>query len=216
MRDRDCYLVDEERAFLMCRGFIDHKGVLDEYTLTDGTSVKSNYQEPQSWGLLEAFKVTKHGIVAVEADATGGFFALAFWYSGGVSSNLCTTSLNGMGAAFLAPSDGGRFLALFLFVAIAKIPLARVVVRPLRGQVRPVLDYARSIGSGLPSVRSCGAAMHEYFPAVRVYNAVKSPQLNPEQLNRSLEISTHKRGVDRSRGWGRLLWRRCNQRRWCL
>jgi hypothetical protein len=67
VRDRDCFLVDEERAFVMCRGFIDHKGVLDEYTLTDGTRVKSNYQEPQSWGLLEAFKVTKDGIVAVEA-----------------------------------------------------------------------------------------------------------------------------------------------------
>jgi hypothetical protein len=67
VRDRDCFLVDAERGFVMCRGFIDHKGVLDEYTLTDGTRVKSNYQEPQSWGFLEAFKVTKDGIVAVEA-----------------------------------------------------------------------------------------------------------------------------------------------------
>jgi hypothetical protein len=67
VRDRDCFLVDEERGFVMCRGFIDHKGVLDEYTLTDGTRARSNYQEPQSWGFLEAFKVTKDGIVAVEA-----------------------------------------------------------------------------------------------------------------------------------------------------
>ena len=67
VRDRDCFLVDEERGFTMCRGFIDHKGVLDEYTLTDGTKAKSNYQEPQSWGFLESFKVTKDGIVAVEA-----------------------------------------------------------------------------------------------------------------------------------------------------
>jgi hypothetical protein len=67
VRDRDCFLVDEERGFTMCRGFIDHKGVLDEYTMTDGTKVKSNYQEPQSWGFLESFKVTKDGIVAVEA-----------------------------------------------------------------------------------------------------------------------------------------------------
>ena len=51
----------------MCRGFIDHKGVLDEYTMTDGTVAKSNYQEPQSWGFLEAFKVNKDGIVAVES-----------------------------------------------------------------------------------------------------------------------------------------------------
>ncbi len=67
VRDRDCFLVDEVRGFTMCRGFIDHKGVLDEYTLTDGTKARSNYQEPQSWGFLESFKVTKDGIVAVEA-----------------------------------------------------------------------------------------------------------------------------------------------------
>ena len=67
VRDRDCFLVDEARGFTMCRGFIDHKGVLDEYTMTDGTTAKSNYQEPQSWGFLESFKVTKDGIVAVEA-----------------------------------------------------------------------------------------------------------------------------------------------------
>lgn len=67
VRDRDCFLVDEERGFTMCRGFIDHKGVLDEYTMTDGTKVKSNYQEPQSWGFLESFKITRDGIVAVEA-----------------------------------------------------------------------------------------------------------------------------------------------------
>jgi hypothetical protein len=67
VRDRDCFLVDEVRGFVMCRGFIDHKGVLDEYTLTDGTRARSNYQEPQSWGFLEAFKVSVDGIVAVEA-----------------------------------------------------------------------------------------------------------------------------------------------------
>ncbi|HTC54054.1 MAG TPA: hypothetical protein VK700_19120 [Steroidobacteraceae bacterium] len=67
VRDRDCFLVDEERGFTMCRGFIDHKGVLDAYTMTDGTAAKSNYQEPQTWGFLESFKVTQEGIVAVEA-----------------------------------------------------------------------------------------------------------------------------------------------------
>jgi len=67
VRDRDCFLVDEERGFTMCRGFIDHKGVLDEYKMTDGSTAKSNYQEPQSWGFLESFKVTREGIVAVEA-----------------------------------------------------------------------------------------------------------------------------------------------------
>ncbi len=67
VRDRDCFLVDEERGFTMCRGFIDHKGVLDEYAMTDGTKAKSNYQEPQSWGFLESFKADRDGILAVEA-----------------------------------------------------------------------------------------------------------------------------------------------------
>ena len=75
VRDRDCFLVDEERGFTMCRGFIDHKGVLDEYLMTDGTTAKSNYQEPQTWGFLESFKVTQDGIIAVEAT----FSALPYY-----------------------------------------------------------------------------------------------------------------------------------------
>ncbi len=56
-------LVDEERGIAMSRGFIDHKGVLDEYTLTDGTPQKSVFREPQTWGFLEMFKV-KDGCIA--------------------------------------------------------------------------------------------------------------------------------------------------------
>ena len=32
VRDRDHFLVDEERGIVMSRGFIDHKGVMDEFT----------------------------------------------------------------------------------------------------------------------------------------------------------------------------------------
>jgi hypothetical protein len=64
---REIVLVDEERQIAMARGFIDHKGVLDEYTLTDGTPVKSTFQEPQSWGYLEMFKVNEGCISAVVA-----------------------------------------------------------------------------------------------------------------------------------------------------
>ena len=64
---REIVLVDEERQVAMARGFIDHKGVLDDYHLTDGTKAKSIFQEPQSWGLLEAFKVTDGCIAAVVA-----------------------------------------------------------------------------------------------------------------------------------------------------
>lgn len=64
---REIVLVDEARQVAMARGFIDHKGVLDEYLLTDGSQAKSVFQEPQSWGLLEMFKVEDGCIAAVVA-----------------------------------------------------------------------------------------------------------------------------------------------------
>jgi hypothetical protein len=67
VRDRDCFLLDEERGVAMCRGFIDHKGVLDEYKLTDGTPQRSAFREPQTWSFLESFKVRGDRIIAVEA-----------------------------------------------------------------------------------------------------------------------------------------------------
>jgi hypothetical protein len=60
-------LVDEERGIAMSRGFIDHKGVLDEYTLTDGTPQKSVFREPQTWGFLEMFKIEDNCIASVIA-----------------------------------------------------------------------------------------------------------------------------------------------------
>ena len=45
------------------------------YKLTDGTEVKSTFQEPQSWGLLEAFKVTDGCISAVVA----GFYQAPYY-----------------------------------------------------------------------------------------------------------------------------------------
>jgi hypothetical protein len=64
---REIVLVDEARQVAMARGFIDHKGVLDEYLLTDGTKAKSVFQEPQTWGFLEMFKVKDGCIAAVVA-----------------------------------------------------------------------------------------------------------------------------------------------------
>lgn len=70
VRDRDFFLVDEEKGIVMARGFIDHKGVLDDYLLTDGTKAHSIFQEPQTWQLLEAFKIRNGMIVSVEATFT--------------------------------------------------------------------------------------------------------------------------------------------------
>jgi hypothetical protein len=71
VRDRDFFLVDEERQVVMARGFIDHKGVLDEYTLTDGTKQHSVYHEPHTWAFLEMFKVEDDAISAVQAVFIG-------------------------------------------------------------------------------------------------------------------------------------------------
>jgi hypothetical protein len=80
VRDRDCFLVDEERSAVLCRGFIDHKGVLDEYTLTDGTKTRSIFREPQTWSFLEAFKVKDDHITAVEATFTAApYFIRSPW-----------------------------------------------------------------------------------------------------------------------------------------
>jgi hypothetical protein len=68
VRDRDFFLVDEERQIVMSRGFIDHKGTLLDYTLTDGTTkIKAIFREPQTWAFLESFKVENDHITAVHA-----------------------------------------------------------------------------------------------------------------------------------------------------
>jgi len=67
VRDRAYLVVDEARGLVMARGFIDHKGVLDDYLLTDGTKMKSIFREPHSWHLLELFKVKAGRITGIEA-----------------------------------------------------------------------------------------------------------------------------------------------------
>jgi hypothetical protein len=71
VRDRDHFLVDEYRCIVMSRGFIDHKGVLDAYELTDGTKARSIFREPHSWALLEMFKLEDGMITGVEATFVG-------------------------------------------------------------------------------------------------------------------------------------------------
>ncbi|MEO6151627.1 MAG: hypothetical protein ABIP24_00585 [Croceibacterium sp.] len=81
---REIVLVDEERQIAMARGFIDHKGVLDDYLLTDGTKAKSVFQEPQSWAFLEMFKVQDGCIAAVVATFyQAPYYQRSPWTSGG-------------------------------------------------------------------------------------------------------------------------------------
>ncbi len=112
-------LVDEERQVALSRGFIDHKGVLDEYTLTDGTETRSIFREPHSWAFLEMFAVRdgcidsvvatfitthyKHptpwnpeGIIPskqnIKKPATAGFFLTFYFNLSNFSSNFQTVA----------------------------------------------------------------------------------------------------------------------------
>lgn len=65
VRDRDYFLVDERRGLVMSRAFIDHKGVLTDYELTDGRPVRSVFREPQTWSVFELFKIKNDEITSV-------------------------------------------------------------------------------------------------------------------------------------------------------
>jgi hypothetical protein len=80
VRDRAYVLVDEERSIVMARGFIDHKGVLDEFTHPDGSPGRSIFREPHTWALLELFKIRAGMISAVEAVFYGApYYQRAPW-----------------------------------------------------------------------------------------------------------------------------------------
>jgi hypothetical protein len=67
VRDRRFFLVDEERGLIMSAGFIDHAGRLENYTLTDGTPMKSSIRTPGSLCFLELFKVRGGKIQQIES-----------------------------------------------------------------------------------------------------------------------------------------------------
>lgn len=64
-------MVDEARGIVMFRGFIDHKGTMIDYTLTDGRKMTSPFQEPHTWSFIESFKVENGQVRSVEADFIG-------------------------------------------------------------------------------------------------------------------------------------------------
>lgn len=68
LRGRRFPLVDEERGLVMAFGFIDHRGRLDDYDLTDGTRVKSHIRRPHTFYLGELFKIDHGMIRQIEAN----------------------------------------------------------------------------------------------------------------------------------------------------
>lgn len=71
VRDRRFFLVDEERGLVMAAGFIDHAGRLENFTLTDGTPIKSPMRTPSTLCLLELFKIRGGKIQKIEAVFIG-------------------------------------------------------------------------------------------------------------------------------------------------
>ncbi len=79
---REPILVDEARGLVMFRGFIDHKGTMIDYRLTDGTQRKSPFAEPHTWSFLETFKVSNGEVGPVEADFIGSpYYSTSPWTS---------------------------------------------------------------------------------------------------------------------------------------
>ena len=67
LRGRRFPLVDVECGIVLAHAFIDHRGKLGEYQLTDGTKVTSPIRRPHSYYLAEAFKIRAGAIEQVEA-----------------------------------------------------------------------------------------------------------------------------------------------------
>lgn len=68
LRGRRFPLVDVERGLVLAHGFIDHRGALTDYELTDGTRVESHIRRPHSFYLSELFKIERGAIRQIEAD----------------------------------------------------------------------------------------------------------------------------------------------------
>lgn len=67
LRERRYPFVDEERGLVLAMGFIDHSGVLDEYTLTDGRLIQSPIRFPHSFYLMELFHIDDGKIRQIES-----------------------------------------------------------------------------------------------------------------------------------------------------
>jgi hypothetical protein len=67
LRDRRYPLVDEERGLVLAAGFIDHRGRLGDYKLTDGSMAHAPVRHPHSFAYLELFKIVDGRIRQVES-----------------------------------------------------------------------------------------------------------------------------------------------------
>ncbi len=71
-RGRVPVVIDEARGLVMSRAFLDHDGILTEYPRTDGTIMHAApHTVPQTWCLLEVFKIRNGQIARIEAVMIG-------------------------------------------------------------------------------------------------------------------------------------------------
>jgi hypothetical protein len=56
VRERDFFLVDEDKGIVMARAFLDHNAVVQTFNLTDGTQTRAGFRTPNSFVMLEMFK----------------------------------------------------------------------------------------------------------------------------------------------------------------
>jgi hypothetical protein len=68
LRERRFPLIDEERGIVVGTNFFDHANYFDEYTLTDGRTMKTLLKWPNSLTIMEAFKIVDGKIYTIEAN----------------------------------------------------------------------------------------------------------------------------------------------------
>jgi hypothetical protein len=68
LRARRFPLIDEERGLILTAGFIDKRGNIGEFRLTDGTMAKPLLYRPHSFYLLELFKIKDGAIEQIESN----------------------------------------------------------------------------------------------------------------------------------------------------
>jgi hypothetical protein len=71
LRDRRFPLVDEEKGVVLTAAFMDHSGSVYDFTWTDGTPQQSVFFYPQTFILIELFKIDGNAIRRVEAVFAG-------------------------------------------------------------------------------------------------------------------------------------------------
>jgi hypothetical protein len=80
VRERDFFLVDEEKGIVMARAFLDHNAVVQTINLTDGTQIRAGFRTPNSFVMLEMFKFRNGKLYRAEVvHADTNYHASSSW-----------------------------------------------------------------------------------------------------------------------------------------